>query len=575
MNYIIKRIFFILLFALLFNILILLFFKELFLADSIIITFSVHPFDLCKKYPDFWNTFKKIYIIVSIISSLILSNYLLIKLKNIKFFKIFFKSEHISKAAVDKNINLKENQLNLLVGTDENNNNVYIPHKGLFQNILVTGTIGSGKTSSMLYPFSEQIISFKSLNEKEKISMLILDVKGNFYKQVLFYCQKYSRLNDVIIIELGGKYKYNPLDKPLLKPQILANRLISILSLFSNNTSDSYWLDKAEQTLTECIKLCRLYNDNYVTFEEIHKLIMNSNYYKEKICFLKEKFIKGNLSKIEISTLSSIIDFFQNEFYCLDSRVLSIIKSEISRITNVFISDPIVKSTFCPNRNLNNFKGFKNILDSGKIVILNMNISEYSSLSKIIAAYLKLDFQSEVLSSLSYKTSDNLRISCFLSDEYHEYVTSSDANFFAQSREAKCINILATQSYTSLLNTLNNDYSTKVIIQNLVNKFWFRTDDIFTIEEAQKQIGRSEKIYTSNTISENAKETSYSHFTNSFISHDSNISESINTYKQLDFTYDTNFFTLNLETFSCLSFISTGSKILPPLKIKTIPYFKN
>lgn len=503
-----------------------------------------------------------------------MSNYFLSKFLVYKNKSSKSKTQNLSTTTSKDIYKLDTDKLNLLVGVDENGSKVFIPNKGLFQNILVTGTIGSGKTSSLLYPFAEQLIKYNSYNKREKLAMLILDVKGNFYKQMLIYSEKYNRLDDVVVIELGGRYKYNPLDKPDLKPQVLASRLISILSLFSNNTSDSYWLDKAEQTLTEAIKLCRLYNDNYVTFEELHKIILYPNYYKEKVTFLKEKYLKKELSTSEILVLSSVLDFFQNEFFSIDNRVLSIIKSEISRITNTFVSDPIVKSTFNPKKNQVNFYGFKDVLDSGKIVILNMNISEYTSLSKIISAYLKLDFQSEILSSLSKKSHDTVRTSCFLSDEYHEYVTSSDANFFAQSREAKCINILATQSYTSLLNTLNNESSTKVIIQNLVNKFWFRTDDLFTIEEVQKQIGKSEKTLTSNTISENAKQTSYSIFTNSFISHDSNISESINTYKQLDYTFDTNFFTLNLETFSCLAFISTGKIILPPQKIKTLPYFK-
>lgn len=550
-------------------------FHDLFLADSIVISFSVHPFDICKKYPTFWFYFKRLYIIVSIISSIIFSNYFVNKFSNCKFLSNNnYNSKDVSKISNSNYTLLNTNDLNLLAGVDNNNHKIFIPYKGLFQNILVTGTIGSGKTSSLLYPFAEQIIKYENNNKNKKISMLILDVKGNFYKQMLLYSKKYNRANDVIIIELGGNYKYNPLDKPNLKPQVLANRLISILSLFSNNTSDSYWLDKAEQTLTEAIKLCRLYNDNYVTFEEIHKIILYPNYYKEKINYLKDKYLKKKLSTSDIQVLSSILDFFQNEFFSIDQRVLSIIKSEISRVTNTFVSDQLVKTTFCPKKNEINFFGFENALETGKIVILNMNISEYTSLSKIISAYLKLDFQSEVLSNLSKKSPNDIRISCFLSDEYHEYVTSSDANFFAQSREAKCINILATQSYTSLLNTLNNESSTKVIIQNLVNKFWFRTDDLFTIEEVQKQIGKTEKTFTSNTISENAKQTSYSLFTNSFISHDSNISESVNTYKQLDYTYDTNFFTLDLETFSCLSFISTGEKILPPIKIKTLPYFK-
>lgn len=566
MNYFYKRFLFILFFALFLTFVSFLLFKNIFFANSIIFSFSVHPFDLCSTYSNFWNSFKKVYIIISFISFSIISNLLFSLLS-----RYFLKSKQPLKESIS---NIPEkNKLSLFVGLDDTNSSVYIPEKGLYQNVLVTGTIGSGKTSSLLYPALKQLISFNSENNQSKLSMLILDVKGNFYRQVLAYANQFNRLDDVIIIELNGKHTYNPLDKPNLKPHILANRLVTILSLFNTNHSDSYWLDKSEQILTECIKLCRLYNNNYVTFIEIHKLIMNRKYYNDKIAFLKNKFLNKELSNLEIYNLSTIIDFFENEFFSLDSKVSSILKSEISRITNVFISDSDVLNTFCPPQNKITFHGFTEAITTGKIIVLNMNISEYTILSKIIAAYLKLDFQSEVLSSLA--SNNTCRTTCFLSDEYHEYVTSTDANFFAQSRESKCINILATQSYTSLLNTLKDESATKVIIQNLVNKFWFRTDDIFTIEDIQKQIGKIEKTYTSNTISENAKSTVYNPFTKSLISQDSNISESINTYKQFDLVYDTNFFTQDLETFSCLSFISTGTKILPPRKIKTIPYFKN
>ena len=201
-----------------------------------------------------------------------------------------------------------------------------------------------------------------------------------------------------------------------------------------------------------------------------------------------------------------------------------------------------------------------------------MNISEYKNLSKIIAAYLKLDFQSEVLNQLS---SENIKKSVFISDEFHEYVTSTDADFFAQSREAKCINIVATQSYTSLLNSIKDTYSVKTIIQNIINKLWFRTDDIFTIEDIQKQIGKEEKKKFSSTISENSKNTNYNYFTNSLISKESNLSESLNTYTQTDFIYDTNFFTQQLQCFSCLCFLSDGIKITSIKKIFLTPYFKN
>ena len=203
-----------------------------------------------------------------------------------------------------------------------------------------------------------------------------------------------------------------------------------------------------------------------------------------------------------------------------------------------------------------------------------MNINEFRNLSKIIAAYLKIDFQTEVMRRLSNSNTSNRPV-CFISDEYSEYVTATDAIFFSQSREAKCINIISTQSYNSLLNTLNNKYSAEIIIQNLVNKIWFRTDDIYTIESAQKQLGKCDKEKYSRTISENAKQTNYNFFTRSLNSKDSNISESINTYLQYDYVYDTHFFTQQLETFSALCFLTDGLRILTPEKVELFPYFKN
>lgn len=416
-------------------------------------------------------------------------------------------------------------------------------------------------------PLLKQLIKQDSPN----LGMLILDVKGNFYKTVKKYSEEYDRLDSLIIIELGSNVKYNPLDKPNLKPSVLANRLKTILELFSSNNSDSFWLDKSEQVITEAIKLCRLYNNGYVTFVELHNLINYDDYFQTKIEFLRKAFQSGTLSHEKIYDLYSSLNFFENEFKHLDSRTLSIIKSEITRITSTFISDYDILSTFCPDKSEINFFGFESLIRENKIVVLNMNIARYKNLSKIIAAYLKLDFQSEVLIQLSNKKTISPTV--FMCDEYHEYVTLSDSDFFAQSREAKCINIVATQSYTSLLNTLKDESSVKVILQNLVNKLWLRTDDIFTIESAQKQIGREDKIKYSKNISENAGETNYNYFTNSLESKKSNISESISTQIHTDFVYDTNFFTQNLKTFSCLAFLSDGTQILPPRKIDLFPSF--
>jgi len=508
-----------------------------------------------------WDIIKKLFIFSNLFLSFIFPYLLSFKL---------FRNKKIKNT---KNINLNKNDLNLKLGYNNKNELITISEKSLYQNILVTGAIGTGKTSSAMYPITKQLIEYKSNNTKEKLGMLILDVKGNYYSKVLEYAKNCNREKDLIVIDLKGKYKYNPLNKPYLKASVLANRLKTILLLFSQNNSESFWLDKAEEILTECIKLCRLYNNGYVTFKELHNLVVYPNYYEEKISYLKNLFVNNKLSKEDIYNLLSALNFFELEYKNLDSRTLSILKSEITRITNLFISDYDIEKVFSPEKKDLNFLGFNEVINKGKIVVLNMNISEYKNLSRVIAAYLKLDFQSEVMYRLTKNYSYNRPV-CFISDEYHEYVTSSDAEFFAQSREAKCINIVSTQSYTSLLNTLNNKSGAQVIIQNLINKLWFRTDDIFTIEDAQKQIGKEEKKRISQTISENAKETNFNYLFNIFNSKNSNISESLNSYIQMDYIFDTNFFTQNLETFSCIAFLSDGNKILKPQKINLIPYFK-
>ena len=94
-----------------------------------------------------------------------------------------------------------------MIGKDFSGNKVYLPETGLYQNFLVTGTIGSGKTSSAIYPFVNQFLKYNSLNKK--IGMLILDVKGNFYKYVCDCSKKYNLQDDIIVISLKNNVYYN------------------------------------------------------------------------------------------------------------------------------------------------------------------------------------------------------------------------------------------------------------------------------------------------------------------------------------------------------------------------------
>ena len=565
-------------FTIIFSIILFHVFKPIYTANELIISYGIHPFDICSKSPQLWKYIKTTFIFTSIFSNFLIGYFIYNRflfnlyslLKNLKSNTNSKKQSNLTVTNHSKNF--QKNPLSLKIGQELYSNKIiYIPENGLYQNFLITGTIGSGKTSSAMYPFTRQLLKYNSSNRNNKIGMLILDVKGNYYNQVKKYANAYNLDKDLIVLELGSNIFYNPLHKPNLKARVLANRLKTILLLFSENNSESYWLDKAEEVLSECIKLCRLYNHGYVTFVELHKLITQPNYYREKIKVLRDLFISSKFNYNQIYELNASLDFFEKEFQNLDDRTKGIIISEITRITNTFVSDYDVMNTFCAPKEKLTFSGFEEVLNKGKIVVLNMNIFEYNALSKIIATYLKLDFQTEVM----YRLSKNIvKTSAFICDEYDKFASKTDCEFFSLSREAKCINIVSTQSYSSLKTTLKDEATVKVIVQNLINKIWFRTDDIFTIEEAQKQLGKEDKEKVSKSISESAKETNFSYITNCLHSQNSNIAETYSTYLQNDFIFDSKFFTQNLETFTALTFLSNGNIIFPPGKLKMFPHFK-
>ena len=62
-----------------------------------------------------------------------------------------------------------------------------IPERGLYTGIMILGAIGSGKTSGCMYPFAEQILSFRARDPERRIGGLVLEVKGDF-------CHKVRRL---------------------------------------------------------------------------------------------------------------------------------------------------------------------------------------------------------------------------------------------------------------------------------------------------------------------------------------------------------------------------------------------
>lgn len=446
-----------------------------------------------------------------------------------------------------------------------------IDEKGLFQNILITGTIGTGKTIAAITQIALQLIYLFSGISEDKAAMLFLDVKGNFYKFVHAFAKECGRWKDVITIELGGQWSYNPLHKPSLSEIELANRIRYVLDLFSptGGQGETYWIDKAEDTITELLKLIRLYNNGYVNFAELHEVGTKDNYRVEKINELLGMLKRNELNDEQAYKLTTVVSYFKNEFDILPDKAQAFIKSEITRMTQPFISTKKVKDTFCPNADEINFYGFEDVIRKGKIVVWKINANKEPKVAKIIAAYLKLDFQKEIMISLERSKKDPVsadRIKVMMCDEYQEYSTVNDAEFLSQSREPRTITVASTQSYSSIKKALKNDETvTNMLLQSFVNKIWLRSDDVeYTIPKVMKQIGKVIKEKVTTSITESARNSKVNYSLGTVLGKDKNLSSGTTITEQKEYLFDETFLGQELNEGQAVCFLSDGKKIKKP-----------
>lgn len=491
------------------------------------------------------------------IASFLCNNYIVFKVSYYLLFYFFIFSiiyKFYSNVCLKRKSNkvVKEDKGSLYIDLGKyQDEDVFIKEKGLYQNILITGSIGSGKTSCAISNILDGFF-------KNKFGGLVIDIKGNYINQVKRIARKYNSENDVVCISLTNDYVYNPLNDKELSSSEMASVIKKVLFLISKNGKETepFWLDKAEEYIRDFITLIRAYNNGFVNFKEIHNLVIDKKYLEEKLKVIKSRILNNEFSDEELFNINSAILNICNDYLGLDSRTFGIIRSEITRMTSIFLSNSHICNKFCGEGKKINFL-------SNHIYVLSLDISNNDKLSKIIATYLKLQFQRQVLSNNSRDSPV-----FFICDEYQEICNFQDANFFSLSREYKCINVISMQSYSSLVNSLKDEYLSNVILQNCINKIWFRNDDDYTVKRIISQLGKERIINKSKSYSENGKNARYDIFINRFISYKSDFSQSYSENETIQNKYNEEFFTQGLKTFEAMCLVSDGNKISLYKKIK-------
>ncbi len=482
-----------------------------------------------------------------------------------------------------------------------------IPEKGLYQGNICFGTIGSGKTAGIMYPFLENMFQYRHDIDSFKFAGYIVDVKGSFINQVYDYAIKYGRVklkpqvnekivknklynklkaddfeySDVYKISLDDSgYTWNPVWRPEDDSSIIAGDFRTILeSLHAGSKGqDPFWLDNAVKLFSYVVDLLRVANDKiddklpsgYFTMVDMYYVMVNEDVLEQKLDEYLEKFDKVKAKQELVEEDKILIQtFFSNDLAKWDSKIKSIIITEINRMFSVF-TKPRYAKIFCPSyeQAMNTktyFEGFEKAIATGKIVVPYVPFAKYGFISIIIVLLLKESFKRAVLNSLSDAQqnmfSNKSRPIVFLGDEYQRFVNPLDAQFFDAAREARLIPMLSTQMVSSLGAVISDNKTLETIIGNLSNSYMLRSADEDTAKRGVKLAGKKKELKLSTNVSKSQ-------------SNKKDESISVNTNEINENIYEEHFF-LNMNSFTCvMARASDGLKTLPPAYIYLKPFFQ-
>ncbi len=284
--------------------------------------------------------------------------------------------------------------------------------------------------------------------------------------------------------------------------------------------------------------------------------------------------------------------WFYQDWRRIEPRLRTSIVEGISVFLSLFDDNPAVKRVFCPPKEtydpLANKDGrygrplppFCELVEQGAVCALNFPVSANPGLARTIGTLMKQDFQRAVLNripEMERRADQHWREVLFLCDEYHSFATvgendpSGDEKFFALSRQAKCIPVVATHSVSSLRSTLPGE-SWRTLLQTFRTKIFLALSDDFSARTASELCGKEEQLKANYSLSEQGQDAGISVFTGRAAAHRASIGTTKGYSVQRDFVFEPKVFA-ELKNAQSIVLAYDGRNPWPPSYCYLKPYY--
>ena len=284
--------------------------------------------------------------------------------------------------------------------------------------------------------------------------------------------------------------------------------------------------------------------------------------------------------------------WFYQDWKRIEPRLRTSIVEGISVFLSLFDDNPAVKRVFCPPKEtydpVANKDGrygkplppFSELLESGAVCALNFPVSANPGLARTIGTLMKQDFQRAVVTRIprmEREPAGHWREAIFLCDEYQSFATagesdpSGDEKFFALSRQAKCIPIVATQSISSLRSTLPGE-TWRTLLQTFRTKIFLTLSDDFSAKTASDLCGKEEQLKLNYSLSEQGQDAGVSVLTGLATAHKATVGTSKGYNVQRDFVFEPKIFA-ELKNAQAIVLAYDGLNPRPPSYCYLKPYY--
>ena len=366
------------------------------------------------------------------------------------------------------------------------------------QNVLYTGGIGSGKTTSAKTLLGGLL--------RARAGGIVLCAKAEEAQHIREQCALHGRSDSLVEFDASGRHGFNFIAYELARlgsggiGSVIEciMRVLEMMRLASpspGKVGDAFWESTTRQILRNAFPVMFAAHGT-VTIAMLLQFVRSAPRSPEEMAdrawqdqsFFALCFAMAQANGMDPAQWQQAVDYWRNDFATLDAKtrgnVVLTLTTALDRFSHGWLAD-----AFCGVTTLTPELTF-----SGAIILLNMPALTLNEDGIVAQQIFKFFWQRAVLTRNMLGTALSERLVFCWCDECQYFVNSQDAEFLSTSRGARSCTVFLTQSLPTLMAKMPGENARERVFHLLGNfgtKIWCSNACAETNEWAARTVGRT------------------------------------------------------------------------------------